>query len=429
MAAAVELAAAGVSATVFEAAPTLGGRARAVRLGELPQASVDNGQHILVGAYAQTLRLLRLVAAAPEGIDSLLLRLPLTLLYPGQVSIRAARLPAPLHLAVALLGARGLGLNDKFAAWRFMRAMQAQQFRLAVDLSVGALLDSQAQPERLRRYLWEPLCVAALNTPVVMASAQTFLNVLRDTLAGGRAASDLLLPRVDLSRLFPEPAERFVRARGGQVLRGAAVRRIRRDMQGFMLCRGDARDGDAEGQHYAQVIIAVAPQQLAPLVSALPELQALSRQVAAFAWEPIITCYLAYPGAPRLPAAMVGRCDGLMQWLFDRGQCGGPPGLFAAVISARGRHQNFPNAALAAALHEEIATLLPGLAPPLWSRVIRERRATFACVPGLQRPATRTPLAGLWLAGDYVAGAYPATLEAAVRSGVSAAHAALAALA
>ena len=122
-----------------------------------------------------------------------------------------------------------------------------------------------------------------------------------------------------------------------------------------------------------------------------------------------------------MPRAMTGCDGGSVQWIFDRGRLNGMRGLLAAVISARGEHQGAPLDAVAGSIHAELAALLPGLPAPLWTRVIAERRATYSCRPGTARPANRTAVDGLILAGDYTAGDYPATLEAAVRSGVLAA--------
>jgi len=409
IAAALELTAAGIPTDLFESSRTLGGRARHV---DFDGMAVDNGLHILIGAYRETLRLMRLVGADPQR---LLLRLPLTLDYPGAVRLAAPRLPAPLHLVVALLGAGGLEFSEKFAAIRFMQAIKRNQFRLPEDISVAALLAAHRQPPKLRRYLWEPLCLSALNTPAASASAQVFLNVLRDSLAAQRQASDLLLPRVDLTQLLPQPAADFIVAHGGQLHRAAAIKAITHTAAGYTL------HGQGAHRTYSHVIVAVAPYHLPPLLAQLPKLSALAQQVAGFAWEPILTCYLAYPPQVRLTMPMQGYVDGMLQWLFDRGQLGGPPGLLAAVISAHGRHRELSREALARRLHEEIEVHHPGLPPPLKSLVITEQRATFACTPGLARPGTVTALPGLLLAGDYVASDYPGTLESAVRSGVKAA--------
>lgn len=410
MAAAAELAAAGKKVTVFEASRTLGGRARAV---EIEGITVDNGAHIMAGAYTETLRLMRAVGAEPE---KLLRRSPMHLEYPGELRIVAPNLPAPLHLAWALLAARGLAPGEKFAAIRFMQSLKRAKFRLARDITAADYFRRHGQPQRLVRYLWEPLCVAALNTPIERASMQVFANVLKDSLAAGREASDFLLPTVDYSQLFPEPAAAFVQRHGGTLLREARINAITHDGAAFRLDSGAAFD---------QVVIAVAPQHLSKLVAGLPEMAGIVAQVHRFEWEPIVTAYLAYREDVRLPAAMVGVAGGHAQWLFDRGRIYKQPGLVAAVISAHGHHDALDADALAMAIHAEITDIVPDLPQPRWHRVITEKRATFACTPGLSRPPTVTPVPGLALAGDYVAGDYPATIEAAVRSGVAAARALL----
>jgi len=407
MAAAVELARAGQRVTVFEAARHLGGRARTV---EIEGMALDNGQHILIGAYRETLRLMRMVGADPER---LLVRQPLALQYPGKFSLCAPRLPAPLHLAAALLGARGLRWGERIAAVRFMAAMRRQGYRLATDMTVAALLEQQGQSGAPARYLWEPLCVSALNTPAAQASAQVFLNVLRDALGGARANADLLIPRADLGRLFPEPAAAYLRARGGSMRLGTPVRALDKSADGFVL--------DTSAERYSAVIVAVGPHQLEPLLGRFAALAPLRGSVAALGYEPIYTCYLQYPPGTAMAQAMTGFDGGHIQWIFDRGRLGGMQGLFAAVISARGAHQDATQEALAQAIHDELAASLPGLPAPLWSRMIAEKRATFSCRPGIARPANRTEVEGLYLAGDYTAGDYPATLESAVRSGVLAA--------
>ena len=406
MAAAVELSAAGHPVEVFEASRTLGGRARATQIDGF---TVDNGQHILVGAYTETLRLMRAVGADP---GRLLKRTPLNFEFPGEFVMTAPRLPAPLHTAFALLLAQGLDWREKWAAIRLMQRLQTAKFRIEPDTTVTKWLDTNKTPSRQRRLLWEPLCIAALNTPADRASAQVLANVLRDSLAGTREASDMLLPQVNLSALFPEPAAKYITQHGGTMHSGHRVSSLR--------CEGDVWRIDGASP-FAHVVLAVAPYHLAGLVPAL------ASQVEHFEWEPIVTSYFSYPAAVQLPGPMMGVDGGLAQWLFDRGQLCGQSGLIAAVISARGRHLDLPTADLERGIHQEIARLVPQLPAPLAVQTITEKRATFACVPGLQRPAMNTGSPGLWLAGDYVAGDYPATLEGAVRSGVAAARQILAA--
>ncbi len=408
MAAAVTLAQAGTPVTVFEAARHLGGRARSV---EIEGIELDNGQHILIGAYRETLRLMRAVGADPE---LLLLRQPLAIEYPGKFSLRAPRLPAPLHLLAALFAARGLTWGERIAAMRFITTMRGTAYRIAADLPVAELLARHRQDGALARYLWEPLCVSALNTPAASASAQVFLNLFRDALDGARANSDLLIPRADLGKLFPQPAAAFVCANGGSVRLGTPVRAIDKAADGFVL--------DATAERYSHVVLAVGPHQVDALLDRFAALAPTRQSVAALAYEPIYTCYLQYPQEVSMPQPMTGFDGGYVQWIFDRGRLNGRAGLLAAVISAHGAHQHSSQDALAGAIHGELAAFLPGLPAPLWSRVIAEKRATFSCRPDMVRPANRTAVDRLYLAGDYTASDYPATLESAVRSGMLAAR-------
>ncbi len=411
LAAAVALARRGVAVTVFEASRHVGGRARRVGVDGV---DLDNGQHILIGAYRDTLALMRETGVNTEHA---LLRIPLEMRYADGFRLRAPRLPSPLNLLFALFGATGLPFAEAAGAVRFMAALRFRGFRVEPDRSVARLLDEHAQSGTLRSHLWEPLCVSALNTPVDRASAQVFANALRDGLAGGRAASDLLLPRVDLGRLFPEPAAEYVRKRGGRVELGVPLRRIERVAGGFRL---------NETRTFAGVVLACGPHQAGPLLVQLPELADTLAAINTFTYEPIVTCYLQYADSVSLPVPMLGFAGGVLQWVFDRGRLGGPKGLLAAVISASGAHQELTKEELVSRIASELQAVLGDLPATKWSRVITEKRATFSCTPSLTRPRGSTPVPNLALAGDYVAGEYPGTLEAAVRSGIDAAGAVLA---
>ncbi|GGC59984.1 hypothetical protein GCM10011396_03600 [Undibacterium terreum] len=423
-AAAVELADQGYQVSLLEAARTLGGRGRMVEVNGL---SLDNGQHILLGAYTESLRLMHKV-----GVDtgSALLRLPLQMCYPpgpDGMHFVAPRLPAPLHLLWALIRATGLSREDKLSLARFSTTARWMGWQLYTDCSVSELLQRFDQTERLSRLMWTPLCIAALNTPPERASAQVFLNVLRDSLGAKRAASDMLVPRVDLSALFPQHAAEYVKQRSGQVLTGATVKSIRRETAGWAL---DCAALDGADALFDAIIIATGPENASRLLSDIPGTE-VSSAVPPFSFEPITTCYLQYAADVRLPRAFFALADwpeqGLWgQFVFDRGQLhAGQAGLLAVVVSASSQAIQLGNEALATALARQLASMLnmPTLATPLWQQVISEKRATFSCTPALARPENLTSAPGLLLAGDYTAGEYPATLEAAVRSGTKAAQA------
>lgn len=382
MAAAVTLTERGIPATVFEAGAVPGGRARRV----VSQGrDLDNGQHIFVGAYTELFRLMRTVGVR---LDDALLRIPLEIRYANGFAFRAG--------IVGLLVARGVSVAEKFQTLKFMTALRRTNWRLDPDITVKELLDRHGQHGQMRHHLWAPLCVSALNTPLHQASANAFLAALRDTIGRGGAACDLVLPRLDLSRLFPEPAAEFVRSRGGEVHLSSAVKDLR-----------------ALKDQYKNIIVAVGPHQLKTL---LPEI------ADEFTYQPIYTCYLQYPENVRLDFPMLGLADGLVQWVFDRGVLLGEHGRLACVISAQGDHQQMTQDEVAERCERELRSAFPGLPAPLWMRVIAEKRATISCTPGLKRREPRSTTTGVVVAGDYTYPEYPPTLEAAVRSGVRAAQ-------
>ena len=386
MAAAVTLAERGIPVTVFESGPVPGGRARRV----VSQGhSIDNGQHILVGAYRELFRLMHTVGVPENAV----LRVPLELRYAQNFSFRALRLPFPLGLLGGLLLARGLPMSDRLGAVRFIAALRADGFRLERDVTVTELLRMHRQDGAIGHYLWRPLCVSALNTPVEVASSRAFLVVLRDALLGGAGASDLVLPRVDLSRLFPDPASEYVTRHGGEI-------RLRSPVESL----------DELKKQYSSVIVAVGPHQLKTLLPGVAD---------SHTYQPIYTCYLQYGDGVKLPFPMIGLADGLVQWVFDRGALLGEKGRLACVISAQGDHQQMSQDELAEVCHRELKKNSLVNENPLWTRVIAEKRATITCSVG--RPAIESAMPGVHIAGDYTDAEYPPTLEAAVRSGVRAA--------
>jgi len=317
-----------------------------------------------------------------------------------------------LHLLAGLLRAKGLTFAQRISAARFMLAMRRIKFRLSDDRNALELFRAHKQDDELIRLLWEPICISALNTPVHKASAQVLLNVLRDSLNGARADSDIMLPHLDFSALFPDRAAEYVRQHGGKVFTSCGVESI--------VPRGDEIELlTAYGaQRYSHVICSTSPANAARLFRAVPQLAPIAAQIDALTFQPIYTVYLQYPEEVRLPHAMLGFDRCFSQWLFDKGRLAGQHGLIAAVISAEGLHQELEHDQLAQKVMQELREQLGITATPLWHQVIAEKRATFSCEPNLSRPAHITPLFNLLLAGDYTAGDYPATLEGAVMSGM-----------
>ena len=411
LAAAVSLVQAGHEVTVFEMAAQAGGRARQVHAAG---GEFDNGQHILIGAYTQTLALMRQVGSDPQA---LLLRRPLAFRYPDG---RGLSLPAGAPLLAfgrATLQAQGWQLSHKLSLLRAAAGWWQAGFTCPADLTVRQLC--QALPQPVQQDLIAPLCVAALNTPAATASAQVFLRVLKDALFAGPGSADLLLPRAALSALLPEPACRWLQGAG---VHWQAPRRV----QALAPACGDLAGWRVDDQHFDAVVLASSAVEAARLVA--PHHAAWARSALALQQEPIVTAYLADP-ALRLPQPMLALRSGAQapaQFVFDLGALGRKPGCFAWVVSGARDSLDAGLAACGLRILAQARQVFPGAFAGDPARVIlhlaAERRATFACLPGLDRPGTRIAT-GLVAAGDYIAGPYPATLEGAVRSGQAAAAA------
>ncbi len=426
MAAAVAATQAGHQTIVFEASRSLGGRARALN-GLLPDGTpviLDNGQHILIGAYTETLQLMQQVGV---DIAAALHIPPMSLIYPDGLGLRFSKWPTPLDALAGILTAGGWTLSDKWSLLRTATGWQRRGFQCQASVSVHDLC--QDLSPRVVAELIEPLCVSALNTPANRASGQVFLKVLQDALFSVQGGSRLLLPRVDMAALFPAAAANWVSQRGAEVRLGQRVTRVVPQGSGWQV-QGETFDAvilatsASEAVRTLNGIALIAPDSIA---FQLHEWVQITRKLK---FEAIATVY-TWAADAMLPHPMLtlrnhGSSGGSdnpdhgspapAQFVFDRGQLGGPAGLLAFVVSASGTEQQVLQSQVLRQAQQQLGLTLQPV------QTVVEKRATFACTPGLVRPL-QAIAPGLLACGDYVDGPYPATLEGAIRSGLSAVRA------
>lgn len=403
LAAAVHACAAGHRVALYEMAHQLGGRARSVTHDGL---TLDNGQHILIGAYRDTLALMRQVGVDPAQV---LHRMPLTLSYPDGGGLRLPPGPALPAFARGVLGWRALPWRDRIGLLLLAGSWRLQGFRCPPSMTVAEL--ARRCPPTAYRELIEPLCVAALNTPADQASGQVLLTVLRDALFGAPGAADLLLPCAPLDELLPAAAQRWLAARGAELLLGHRVMRV------------DAADDGmwVDDELHDHLVVATPPGEAARLLAGLAP--GWARNAAALTYQPIVTAWLQAPQARWSKPMMALRADAARpaQFGFDLGALRGPASTYALVASGAAHWvQAGAEATREAVLAQWEQAFPPSRHGPVrWLASRTEKRATFACTPQLKRPAGQIH-PRVHVAGDHVQGPYPATLEGAVRSGLAA---------
>jgi zeta-carotene desaturase len=426
LAAASALAEAGRRVVVLEARGALGGRATAFRDRETGEL-VDNGQHVLFGCYHETFAFLRRVGGEANVRVQPALEVPYLDLDGRRSVLRCPQWPAPLHLLGGVFAWDALPLREKVGVLRIGSDLRRRSHtevgssRLQAGETVTKWLDRRGQHGRIREWLWEPLAIAALNEAPNEASAAPFVQVLSRMFGRRRTDASIALPATPLHEMYAAPARRYVEARGGEVRVNALAR--------VTIADGRVAAVDVRGARVAaRTVIAAVPWfALGTLLTGDTAAMApILTNAAAMTTKPIVTVNLWYD-RPVMDDEFVGLPERQMQWVFDKRRVFGESASHLSLVaSGADALAGQDTAALVAMAARDVAGAIPGArgARLVRGTAVREKRATFSVAPGQPpRPGVVTPIAGLYLAGDWIDTGLPATIESAAMAGHLAANA------
>jgi squalene-associated FAD-dependent desaturase len=417
--AALDLADAGAEVTLLEVRTRLGGAAYSFDRDGL---EIDNGQHVFLRCCTAYRGLLERLGVTDRTY--LQERLSIPVVAPGgrRGTLARSGLPAPLHLAVALLTYPFLSTGERLRAAGTARALS----KLDLDdpsldsQSFGSWLAGRGESDAAVAALWNLIALPTVNLPAERASLAMAAKVFQTGLLDAADAGDVGYSRVPLSKLHAEPAERALREAGVDVRVKTRVHAVR---------PGVEVESDAGSLHADAVVLAV-PHDRAG--SMLPE-GAVDQPIEQLGSSPIVNAHLIYD-RPVTELALAAGLDTPVQWLFDRTEESGlAQGQHLALsLSGADREMAMSNDELREELVPALAELLPAARDAMVEDffVVREHSATFRAEPGsgALRPGPRTGVPGLFLAGAWTDTGWPATMEGAVRSGHAAARELLAAL-
>jgi hydroxysqualene dehydroxylase len=421
LSAASALAEQGVQVTLLEGRQILGGRAYSFvdpKTGD----SVDNGQHLFMGCYRETLQFLRRIGS----VDRLTFQTSLSVHFMGSGNRRATLsclpVPAPWHLYSGLLRLKTLSWGDR---WRLRHVQTELQKNRPVEeldrITVDEWLTRCHQSENAKRHLWDLITIACLNEDSRIASAATFVTVLKQAFFEDPSSSNLAFANVGLSDLYVNEAVSYLQKRNGEIRLRCPVQRL------------DIRDGRVEsvvlrdgGRLQADdVIAAVPPWALVKLLpEAMVEKEAYFGQLKELTHSPIISIHLWFDRAITHDL-FVGLLDTHIQWLFNRSRIHRDAktreGYISLVISGAHDFADWTDKKILSMALEELRRLFPKAqdAALLRSLVIKESHATMSPKVGTEalRPTFRSPIKGLYVAGDWTKTGLPATIESACVSG------------
>ncbi len=421
LATAVFLDAAGFRVTLLERRAFVGGRTYAFQDRKMG-TWVDNGQHLLMGAYHETFRFLEMIGAKRHLIIQKKTRIPLVTADGQKWEFNLPNLPQTLALGYAVAASPVFGWRDCLglvklnqALKRFLINSNAAEF----DVSAKDWLVSYQQSEKSLNNFWEILGAATLNETLEVASSRSLAAVLAMGFLASKEDSRLVIPKEHLSDLFGKPAVTYLEMRGHQILRRASALSLH-----ILDNRVQAIETDTGERIKADLYVSAVPfRQLLRLIpQGFSENLEYFKNLTGLKTSPIVSVNLWFDREVT-PEHLMGFSGNGLHWIFNRNRIldvTHPPYHYVGVVSAAHHLLDTPGDTIRDQVLEQLARALPLVkeAKLLHSLVNKERDATLSPTVASEhlRPDQQSPFDNLFVVGDWTKTGLPATIESAVKS-------------
>lgn len=405
LSAAVHLANVGINVELFEASPKLGGRAYSF-FDDITGDVIDNGQHILMGCYKETIHFLKLIGALNNIYYQDKLEINFVDKYSGVVPLISKSKFYPFNLLAGLLSYKAIKFTDRVNIIKFFLKLLGTPSESLNNLTVKELLDDNHQNDRTIKAFWDILVVGTLNTNLEKASAKIFIDILKKMFLKGNKSASILLPKTGLSEMYCNNASAFLNNHNGGINLSSRVSyiEIRNEKVKSVIVNNKPVDGfdfvvSAVPFHSFQKMFLDSDYLLSDL---------------KFDYSPILTVHIWLNENP-FKEKFYGLIDSKVHWIFNHGK------HITIVISDAGAMIEFNSEKIYKVVVEEIHNYFAFFNNSLISnyKIIKEKRATFVPSPAIlnSRPNANTKIKNLFLAGDWTNTGLPSTIEGAVKSG------------
>ena len=410
LSAAVSLTKKNIHVHLIEASPKFGGRTYSF-LDEESRNEIDNGQHLLLGCYYETIEFIKLIGAEHQFYFQKRLEINFIDQDKSEYHLKAAKLPYPFGLLAGLLNYKALSLFDKIKIKTLISTLLLIDSNRYYDVSVLTWLKKNGQNERSIKAFWEIIGIGALNSQLKNASAKIFIDLLKIIFLKGSGASAMIIPKVGLSKAFVDPAINFLNANNTELLLSEKLLEISIAQNKAVVVRTDK----GSINNFDAVILAIPSYALSRIDQ---KNLIIENDKTDLTTSSIVTLHL-WLKENKLKKPFYAFIDSRLHWVFNHGR------YITTVTSRADELIEKSQEELFSIISSELSTYL-GINREKITRykIIKEKRATF--IPNkenlLKRPSAKTKLENVFLAGDWTNTGLPATIEGAIKSGNTAAN-------